>query len=199
MRTRVQIPWRGRDGDIGRVHLVRGEELRWRNAHRLGHPAAVLGDVGRIVMRAKAAIEAGIDALGDAAVAREEGVADAGEDGQGGRRQCLHAVVSGVSLSATSVSSLGSEMPITLNIDPMPPRPLSISRFSAPETLSETSGVAFDISVIARVSMPSRLRKSPCVAGPCTRAPTASAARASASKSTCAVMSAWPGFFRGSL
>ena len=63
----------------------------------------------------------------------------------------------------------------------------------------DSRGVAFAIRVTARVSMPSRLRKSPCVTGPWTRAPRSSAARASAWKSTWAVTSACPGFFRGSV
>ena len=81
------------------------------------------------------------------------------------------------SLRPARPASRGSEMPSTLNIEPMPPRPVSVSRFSATEMSVATSGVAFCISAAARVSMPTRLRKSPCVTGPCTRAPTSSAAR----------------------
>ena len=43
----------------------------------LRHQAAVFRHLGRIVVGAEAAIEAAIDAIGDAALAREEGVAHA--------------------------------------------------------------------------------------------------------------------------
>ena len=51
------------------------------------------------------------------------------------------------SLNPASEVRWGSETASTLNIDPMPPRPPPISRFSAPEMSSETSGVAFAIRV----------------------------------------------------
>src|SRR6202012_2312533 len=149
----------------------------------LGHPPAVFRDMGGIVVRPEAAIEAGIDAAGDAALAGEKGVAQA-RNGREQRRSQRHRV-STLAVDSASVSPAievrwGSEIATTLNIEPMPPRPPPISRFSAPEISSETSGVAFAISVAARVSMPSRLRNSPCGMGPWTRAPMSSAARTSA-------------------
>ncbi len=74
-----------------------------------------------IVVRSEPAVKAGIDAFGDAAVAREERVAQAGNwltakpmrnvMMSGPRCRCRRS-------SATSVSILGSEMPTTLNIEP---------------------------------------------------------------------------------
>src|SRR5438128_5508739 len=183
------------------MDLVQGEEIFRRHPHLRRHARAVLDDLGRIVMRAGTAVEARVDAFGDAAFAGEEGMAQAG-DGRKKRRAQHHdglAFASWVSsLSPASEIRSGCEMPITLNIEPMPPRPESVSRFSAPSISAETSGAALAINVAARASMPSRLRKSPWVCGPCTRAPRSSAARASAWKSTWAVTSAWPGFFSGS-
>jgi hypothetical protein len=45
----------------------------------LCHAAAIFPDVGRIVVRANAAIEPGLDAAGHAALAGEEGMANAGD------------------------------------------------------------------------------------------------------------------------
>src|SRR2546430_7980540 len=184
------------------MDLVRAEQALGRNAHLLGHPAAIFRDMGRIVVRAEAAIEALVDSARYPALAGEERMAQPG-DGCEQRRSERHAVSSpgagGSSLRPATEVRLGSVTASTLNIDPMPPRPLSVRRFSAAGISAETSGVVFPISVTARVSMPSRLRNSPCVTGPWTRAPTSSAARTSAWKSTCAVTSAWPGFFSGSL
>ena len=57
-RPRVALPWSGRHHDVGRMDLVRAEKALGRNAHLLGHPAAVFRDMGGIVVRAEAAIEA---------------------------------------------------------------------------------------------------------------------------------------------
>src|SRR6266478_1714774 len=184
------------------MDLPDAEKMLGRHAHLLGHPATIFRDPGGVVVRAEAAIEALVDAVGHAAVARKESVAQAG-NGREQRRSQLHggpASASGcLSLNPASAVRWGPEIASTLNIDPMPPRPPPISRFSAPEMSSEISGVVFAINVSARVSMPSRLRNSPCVTGPWTRAPRSSAARTSAWKSTWAVTSAWPGFLRGSV
>ncbi|MGY4476607.1 hypothetical protein ACVILL_004021 [Bradyrhizobium sp. USDA 3364] len=56
---------------------MHADQVIERHAELLRHPPAVLQDLGRIVARAEPAIEAGIDAFGDAALAREEGVAQA--------------------------------------------------------------------------------------------------------------------------
>ena len=49
----------------------------------------------------------------------------------------------GSSLKPATDGEVGSVTASTLNIDPMPPRPLSVSRFSAAEMSAETSGVVF--------------------------------------------------------
>src|SRR6202166_3809821 len=141
------------------MDLPDAEKMLGRDAHLLRHPAPILRALGGIVVRAEAAIEALVDAVGHAAVAREESVAQAGNgrEQRGAQHHGSSALPSGVS-SAKPASEvrLGSETASTLNIDPMPPRPPPISRFSAPEMSSETSWLALAISVTARVSMPSR-------------------------------------------
>src|SRR5258708_11687462 len=106
-----------------------------RDAHLFRHPAAVLRNIGRIVFRAEAAIEALVDAIRHPALAREEGVTQAG-NGREQRRSHHHESSASVSGSyanpATAVRS-GSETAINLNIEPMPPRPVPTSRFIRPE------------------------------------------------------------------
>src|SRR6186713_1290245 len=200
LRPRPARPWCFGDEHVRRMDLVQAEEMVRCDADMLGHAAAVLRDEGLIVVGAEPAIQRGIDAVGDAALAGEEGMAQAGHRRQQrGSKRHEASPVRSKSLRPASPVNRGSEMPSTLNIEPMPLRPVSVSRLSATEMSVATSGVAFCIRAAARVSMPTRLRKSPCVTGPCTRAPTSSAARASAWKSTWAVTSAWPGAFSGSV
>ena len=76
-RPRVQRPGLRHFDDVGAVDLI-GRRERLRRQPDQGEGAtAVLGDIGRLVVRAVAAIERGIDAGADAALAREEAVADA--------------------------------------------------------------------------------------------------------------------------
>src|SRR5262249_7542230 len=138
------------------------QEMGGRNPHLLGHTAAIFRDMRGIIVRAQSAVEAGIDAAGDAALAGEEGVAEPGngQEERGSKHQespagCL------LSLRPGSEARFRPERPSTLNSVPMPPRPPPVKRFNAPEMSSETSGDAFAINVTARVSMPSRFRKSP--------------------------------------
>src|SRR5579859_634521 len=200
LRPRRSVPWTARQHRIRRVDLVHADEMRGRDAQLFRHPAAVFGHPGRVIVRAEAAIEAGIDTIGHAAVAGEKSVAKPwnGRKQGGGKHQEAPAD-SLSSLRPGSEVRLREETPSTLNIEPMPLRPPPVNRFSAAEMSSLTSCDAFAINATARVSMPSRFRKSPCVTGPWTSAPTSSAARASAWKSTWAVTSACPGAFSGSV
>ena len=59
------------------MHLVGREQPLRRQGERCRHAAAVLGHPPGGIARAGAAIKARINAVGDAARAREEGVADA--------------------------------------------------------------------------------------------------------------------------
>src|SRR5215207_5394795 len=151
------------------MDLVHAEKTLGRNAHLFGHPAEIFRDTGGIIVGAEPAIETLVDSAGYAALAGEEGVAQS-RNGCEQRRSERHSVSSpeacGSSLRPATTVRLGSVTASTLNIDPMPPRPESVRRFSAAEISAETSGVVFPISVRARVSMPSRLRNSPCVTGP---------------------------------
>ena len=62
-----------------RMDLIGGEEAVRLDAERRRHARAVFGDWRGVVVRADAAVEARIDAVGNAAFAGEEGVADAGQ------------------------------------------------------------------------------------------------------------------------
>ena len=77
-RPRVRRP-RLLDGHhVRRMDLIGGEEIaRARTPSAVGHQRAVLGDMRRRIARADAAVEAFVDAARHAALAREEGVADA--------------------------------------------------------------------------------------------------------------------------
>src|SRR5471030_1490829 len=116
------------------MNLERGEKARRRHAQLRRDAPAVFRDMRCIVLRADAAIEAFINSIGHAAVAGEERMTQA-RNGRKQRRSQRHDVSALLSGSAkpASVSSAGSEIDTTLNIDPMPPRPPSVRRFSAPE------------------------------------------------------------------
>ena len=176
-RGRVVLgPRRLRDHDVGRMDLVGGEEALRRDRERRRHARAVLRDMGRRVVRAGAAVEARIDAVGHAAVAREEGVADAGEGGQRGSVQRSGAHV-GTSHGSNpgSVPSRGSPIAIALNNVPMPVRPAPVRRATATSTSVALSRVTWALSASARCSRPrlmqeSRLRdRAVHAARPCSR------------------------------
>ncbi|MEY9800946.1 hypothetical protein ABIF30_000553 [Bradyrhizobium elkanii] len=65
------------------MNLMHADEVIERHAELLRHPPPVFRDLGRIVARAEPAIQRGIDALRHAALAREEGMAQA----RNGRQQ----------------------------------------------------------------------------------------------------------------
>ena len=67
------------------MNLEHGEEAFRSNAQRCGHPTAVFRDMRRIVVGADTAVQAGVDSFGDAALAAEEGMMQAG-DGREQRR-----------------------------------------------------------------------------------------------------------------
>ena len=90
-RTLLRAPRPLDRHDVGRMDLIGGEEAIRPHPERRRHAGAVLGDLGGRVVGARAAVEARIDAVGHAAVAREEGVADAGERGErGGLQHARH-------------------------------------------------------------------------------------------------------------
>src|SRR5208282_770659 len=105
-------------------------------------------NMGGAVARTDTAIETGIEAAGDAALPREEGVADAG------KRKSLgldhHRYVS----KAGSSPSFGSAMASALNNSPMPWGPVAVSRASAWSISAALSG-ACALSAAARSLMPS--------------------------------------------
>jgi hypothetical protein len=66
------------------MDLVAGEQgIR---VHRRANDVPVLGDVGRIVVRARSGIEAGIEPGGNAAFASEKAMTDALQSGKSGGR-----------------------------------------------------------------------------------------------------------------
>jgi hypothetical protein len=64
------------------MDLEGAEQALRRDAHLFRHPAAIFRDIGRIVVRAEAAVEALVDALGHAAFARKERVTQAWNGGE---------------------------------------------------------------------------------------------------------------------
>jgi len=124
------------------------------------HTGAVFRDVGAVVIRSDAAIEARIKAAGHAALAREEAVADAVE-----RERSSLDHHGGVSNPGRG-PSFGSAMASALNNSPMPCAPLSVRRAAASSISSALSREALALSAAARWSMPSRSSRSRCRMGP---------------------------------
>ena len=83
LRSRRALPRSGRDHGIRRMHLMHAQEMLGQDADPLRHAAAVLEDVGGIIAGAEPAIEPFVKAAGYAALAGEEGVAQA----RNGRKQ----------------------------------------------------------------------------------------------------------------
>src|SRR5581483_3776700 len=175
------------DGDdLRTVDLVASDELVGGAAQRRGGAAAILQHFRLVVAGAQAAIERREDALADAAVAGEEGVADAA----GGERVRSDQAAR-PSLSPAGAGSDGCASASTLNTLPISSG--SIKRRQAASIAAACAGVARSLSAAARVARPSATRNAPCVTGPQARAPAAVAAAANVAKSTCAVRSAVPG------
>src|SRR5450759_279918 len=93
--------------------------MRRCDAHLRRHPAAVFRDPGGIVVRAEAAIEIGVDAVGHAALAGEEGMTQAG-NGREQRRSEPHlsSALASCFSSPSPASEMmeGSEIASTLNL-----------------------------------------------------------------------------------
>jgi hypothetical protein len=64
------------------MNLEHGEEAVRRDAQRGSHPASIFHHMRRIIPRADAAIEAGVNSFGNAAFAVEESMMQAGNGGQ---------------------------------------------------------------------------------------------------------------------
>ncbi len=162
---------------VGRMDLIGRDQAIRRHAERCGHAGAVFGDlVGRIV-RADAAIERGIDALRHAAVACEEGVANARELGE--RRGLQHTAGSYSNPGGTPTD--GCAKAATLNSMPMPVRPWPISRASAEVDIGGRGGRGLGLERGGtRARFRGRRRNCDCSIGPKPFAPIASTARASA-------------------
>ena len=129
------------DDHVGRMDLVEADQMRRLDHQMRRHARPVLGDRRGIVVRAEPAIERGIDAGRDAALAREEGVADAGLGGEIGSVMNMSVVRScgGVSpaLAAdegqirAAAAEPGCDSARTLNNSPMPVAPRSVRRSKA--------------------------------------------------------------------
>ena len=78
-RSGLGGPRRLGDDDVRRVNLIGGEQAVRLDRERRRHAGAIFGDQASLIARAHAAIEARIDAPGDAALAGEEGVAEPGQ------------------------------------------------------------------------------------------------------------------------
>src|SRR5581483_9250206 len=168
--------------DDGTMDLGQADQPYVRR-QRIRDPPAILGHRCRIVFRAGTAIERGVDALRDAALAGEEAMGDAGRV-QTLRLETLHGGKPATSVMAGGISAS------TLKRRPIASWP--ISRSVAARRVRASSGLAF-INCSARSVMPRLARNAPCVAGPDTEAPPRLPAAASAAKSTWAERSSSPG------
>ena len=68
------------------MNLMHAEKMRGRHPHPFGHPAAIFRDISGVVVGAEAAIEASVDATGNAALAAKESVTQAGNGRE--QRRC---------------------------------------------------------------------------------------------------------------
>src|SRR3984957_1908932 len=157
---RLGQPRRLGDHHLRRMDLIAGQKAVWLDPDRSRHAGAVFRDMGAVVVRPDAAIEACIEGAGNAALAREEAVADAVER----ERSSLdhHGDVS----NPGSGPSFGSAMASALNNSPMPCAPVSVRRAAASSISNALSREALALSAAARWSMPRRSSRSRCRIGP---------------------------------
>src|SRR5580692_10492074 len=153
-------PRRFRDYHLRRVDLIAGQKAARLDPDRGRHAGAVFRDMGAVVVRSNAAIEARIEAAGNAALAREEAVADAVE-----RERSSFDHHGGVANPGRG-PNFGSAMASALNNSPMPWAPVSVRRDAASSISSALSREALALSAAARLSMPSRSSRSRCRMGP---------------------------------
>src|SRR5262245_58700835 len=119
------------------MDLMQREQLVRRDVQRGRHAAAIFLNLRRLIIRAKTAVQPGIDAGRYAASAGEEGVSDARHARQQQRLQ-RHAAAPDAAaspccgaLNPGSILMSGCETPSTLNSAPMAPRPVPVNRFKA--------------------------------------------------------------------
>src|SRR5580704_17315570 len=153
-------PRRMNDRHLRRVDLIAGQKAARLDPDRGRHAGPVFRDMGAVVVRPDAAVEARIEAAGNAALAREEAVADAVE-----RERSSLDHHGGVSKPGNG-PNFGSAMASALNNSPMPWAPLSVRREAASSISSALSREALALSAAARSSMPSRSSRSRCRMGP---------------------------------
>src|SRR5580700_1904458 len=156
----LRQPRRFRDYHLRRMNLIAGQKAARLDPDRGRHAGAVFRDMGAVVIRPDAAIEARIEAAGNAALACEEAMADAVE------RERSSLDHHGGVANPGSGPSFGSAMAIALNNSPMPCAPVSVRRERASSISSALSREALALSAAARWSMPSRSSRSRCEMGP---------------------------------
>src|ERR1700730_1126164 len=111
--------------DLRRVDLIRGEQILGADPEGGCHAGAVFRHFSGVIIRPDACVEAGVDALGYAPLASEEGVADTRKRRERGSLQHAQASKPG------SECSLGLDKARTFISWPMPRRPSSVSRPTA--------------------------------------------------------------------
>src|SRR5262249_54287336 len=133
--THIRRPGFPRHHDRWRVDLVGAQQVLWRTAQCRGHAGAILGHAFLGVARADVGVEARINALRNAALAREKSVFDAskvrerfGLEHHGRPRSRDNRSYSGVAherppVNPGSTVTFGSESASALNIWPMPESP----------------------------------------------------------------------------
>src|SRR5262249_44549851 len=153
-------PRRREARDRGAVDLVHRDQAR--AAERLRDARPVLGDRVARVVGAEAAIQRGVDAVADAADAREEAVADFWERGEARRwreRRGAHGSNPGSVMALPDSPSTLKSCPIWVG---------STRRWSAARIAAATSAGLPRVSASARAVMPSRVSSWPWVIGPWT-------------------------------
>src|ERR1700691_4511655 len=102
------------------MNLIARQKAAWLDPDRSRHAGAGFRDMGAVVGRSEAAIEARIKAAGKDAPTREEAVANAVE------RQRASLDHHGSVSNPGRIPSFGSAMASALNNSPMPCAPLSV-------------------------------------------------------------------------
>src|SRR3984893_12307894 len=153
-------PRRFRDHHLRRVDLQAGQKAARLDPDRGRDAGAVFRDMGAVVVRSDAAIEARIEAAGNAALTREEAVADAVE------RERSSLDHHGGVTNPGSGPSFGSAMASALNNSPMPWAPVSVRRAAASSISNALSREALALSAAALWWMRSRSSRSRCRMGP---------------------------------
>src|SRR5262249_29441479 len=106
-RALVRLPRPVDRHHVWRMDLIGGEQATRGDLERRRHARTVLGNIGRRIIGSKPGVEAGIDPLGDAALTREEGMADALERAKrSGPEHACHCLLAGLLAGLSDIHTL---------------------------------------------------------------------------------------------